>query len=138
MNMDMLERVLVVVIILVTGILIVGSTYQRSAAKRQAGELLRSVLTLEQYNQLIFHGHIDIPSPSNPERVYRVPRLPGRVQVREKGELKMLLCLQPVKLIPDADIVVIHKLMIEADEEAYLQKANHLIPLFSDHYRMHW
>src|SRR5215469_6335610 len=137
MNMNMLESVLVVLILLVTAILIIGSAYQQSAAKRRAGELLRAVLTLEQYNQLIWHGHIDIKSPSNPERVYRVPRLPGRVQVREKGELKMLLCLQPVGLIPDADIVVIHKLMIEADEEAYLQKANHLIPLFSDHDRMH-
>jgi hypothetical protein len=36
----------------------------------------------------------------------------------------MRLCLQPVEYLPDADIVVLHKLMIEANEEAYLAKAN--------------
>lgn len=138
MNMDMLVGVLVVAIVLVTlGILIVGSTYQRPAAKRRASELLRAVLTLEQYNLLIWHGHIDIPSPSNPERVYRVPRYPGRVQVREKGKLTMWLCLQPFELVPDPDLVVIHKLMIEADEEAYLQKANRFVPFSFDYDLMH-
>jgi hypothetical protein len=39
------------------------------------------------------------------------------------------LCLQPIDEIPEADIVVIHKLMIEADEETYLQKANWSMPL---------
>ncbi len=132
--MDMLVGILAIIILLVTiGILFVGSTYQRPAAKRRASELLRSVLTLEQYNQLIRHGYIDIPSPSNSERIYRVPRYPGRVQVREKGKITMWLCLQPLELIPDFDIVVIHKLMIEAEEEVYLQKANHIIPLSFDY-----
>jgi len=36
----------------------------------------------------------------------------------------MQLCVQPVERLPDADIVILHKLMIEANEESYLQKAN--------------
>ena len=36
----------------------------------------------------------------------------------------MRLCVQPVESLPDADVVVLHKLMIEANEESYLQKAN--------------
>jgi hypothetical protein len=36
----------------------------------------------------------------------------------------MRLCLQPLECLPDADRVVLHKLMIEANEETYLQKAN--------------
>ncbi|HLH63213.1 MAG TPA: hypothetical protein VKV20_16145 [Ktedonobacteraceae bacterium] len=127
--MDLLVTILAVVIVLVMlGMVIVNSFFQRPAAKQRAGELLRSVLTPEQYKQLIGHGYIDIPSPSNPERIYRVPHSAGRVQVRERGKLTMYLCLQPYEPVPDADVVVIHKLMIEADEEAYLQKANRFIP----------
>ena len=134
MNMGTLVSVLGVVILLLSlGLYIAVSLYKLPGAERRASELLRAVLTPEQYGQLIHQGHIDIPSPSDPERVYRVPRSPGRVQVREKGKLTMWLCLQPYALIPDADIVVIHKLMIEADEETYLQKANRFIPFSVDH-----
>ncbi len=99
------------------------------SAKRRAGELLRAVLTPEQYNQLMRRGYIDIKSPRDQERTYRVPRGPGLVRVIEKGRQTASLCLQPLERIPDADIVVMHKLMIEADEETYLQKANRLAPL---------
>jgi hypothetical protein len=40
----------------------------------------------DQYCQLIQQGYVDIPSPSDSQRVYRVPKLPRRVQVREKGK----------------------------------------------------
>jgi precorrin-3B methylase len=36
--------------------------------------------------------------------------------------------LQTLEAVPDADIVVMHKLMIEADEETYLQTANTFTP----------
>jgi len=98
-------------------------------AERRAGALLRAVLTAEQYSQLIEQGHVDIPSPGDPERVYRVPRLPGSVQVRERGEITLLLCLQSLERVPDPDVVVMHKLMIEGDEETYLQKANQRRPV---------
>jgi len=95
-----------------------------SRAERRAADLLRDTLTAEQFRQLIWRGYVEIPSPAEPQRVYRVPKSRGYVQVIENGRPTMRLCLQPVECLPDADIVVLHKLMIEANEEIYLQKAN--------------
>src|SRR5207302_10892931 len=81
-------------LILAFGELITHSLSGRPGAKRRAGELLRAVLTPDQYGHLMQRGHIDIASPSNPERTYRVPKGSGRVQVREKGKLTMWLCQQ--------------------------------------------
>jgi hypothetical protein len=124
------EGTIVTISLLLLGWFIIDNLFKRDA-KRRAGELLRVVLTQEQSCQLIQRGYIDIPSPSDPQRVYRVPRTPGFVQVREKGRLKVKLCLQPIGWVPDADIVAIHKLMIEADEESYLQKANVIGPMWA-------
>jgi hypothetical protein len=98
---------------------------------RRADELLRTVLTHEQYSRLKRQGYLDIKSPRHPKRIYRVPRYPGTVRVIEQGRRKASLCLQPKEMVPDADIVVIHKLMIEADEETYLRTANR-IPICLD------
>jgi len=95
-----------------------------SEANQRANELLRSVLTSEQYRQLMRKGYLDIPSPRDPSCIYRVPRAQGLVGVIRQGRHKMSLCLQPLDWVPDADVVVLHKLMIEADEETYLQTAN--------------
>ncbi len=95
-----------------------------SRAERRAGDLLRDTLTSKQLRQLTWRGYLEISSPTEPRRVYRVPRSKGYVQVIENGRAIMRLCLQPVECLPDADIVVLHKLMIEGNEEVYLQKAN--------------
>lgn len=95
-----------------------------SRAERRATDLLRDILTPEQFRQLLWRGYLEIPSPTEPRRVYRVPRSKGYVQVIENGRAIMRLCLQPIECLPDADVVVLHKLMIEANEETYLQKAN--------------
>jgi len=95
-----------------------------SRAERRAGDLLRDTLTSEQLRQLTWRGYLEICSPTEPRRIYRVPRSKGYVQVIENGRAIMRLCLQPVECLPDADIVVLHKLMIEGNEEVYLQKAN--------------
>ena len=100
-----------------------------SSADRRAHQLLRAVLTHEQYRQLMRWGYIDIPSPSDPQRVYRVPQIPGHVHIIQNHRLTAGLCLQPLDRIPDADYIVMHKLMIEADEETYLQKANRIEPI---------
>ena len=100
-----------------------------SYGERRALRLLRAVLTQEQYRHLVRWGYIDIKSPSAPQRFYRVPQAPGVVHMIENGRLQANLCLQPFDKVPDADIVVIHKLMIEADEETYLQKANRIVPI---------
>jgi hypothetical protein len=39
------------------------------------------------------------------------------------------LCMQPLEALPKADIVVMHKLMIEADKKMYLQTANVMTPI---------
>lgn len=98
-----------------------------SRAERRASDLLRATLTPEQLRQLTWRGYLEVPSPTEPQRVYRVPKAKGYVQVIENGHAIMRLCLQPVEYLPDADIVVLHKLMIEANEEFYLQKANKYI-----------
>jgi len=95
-----------------------------SRAERRAASLLRETLTAEQLRQLTWRGYLEVSSPTEPQRVYRVPRSKGYVQVLENGRAVMRLCLQPVECLPDADIVVLHKLMIEGNEETYLQKAN--------------
>jgi hypothetical protein len=83
------------------------------------------MLTPEQCRQLLWHGYLEVHSPSAAGRVYRVPRNRGSfVQVLDDGKAVMRLCVQPVERLPDADVIVLHKLMIEANEEHYLQKAN--------------
>jgi hypothetical protein len=101
-----------------------GSYRKSSQANRRANDLLCAVLTSEQYDQLMRNGYLDIKSSRDPGRIYRVPLTPGLVGVIEQGRRKASLCLQPLEAVPDADIVVMHKLMIEADEETYLQTAN--------------
>jgi hypothetical protein len=124
--METLLYVLAGVVVFVSLLLLIWFT---SSAERRARRLLRAVLTHEQYHQLIRWGYIDIPSPSDPQRVYRVPQIPGHVHVIQNHRLTAGLCLQPLDRVPDADYVVIHKLMIEADEETYLQKANRIEPI---------
>ena len=134
MNVEMLFAVLgVVVLLLLPGVFIIGKACEQPKAKLRADQVLRAVLTSEQYGQLMQQRYIDIPSPSDSERIYRVPKLPGLVQVREKGSITMWLCLKPLEWMPNDDIVVIHKLMIEADEETYLQKANQLFQFGVDY-----
>jgi hypothetical protein len=133
MNIQVLVIVLLGIVavfyILLPGRFTLEASSLWSRADRRAVELLRAVLTPEQYSQLVQRGYIDIPSPSIPQRVYRVPQFPGLVRVLEEDKLKVSLCLQPLERVPDADFVVIHKLMIEADEETYLQRANRIISL---------
>src|SRR5690349_11709323 len=98
------------------------SNLMRSEANRRANELLRSVLNSEQYDQLKRKGYLDIKSPRDPGCIYRVPRRQGQAKVIEQGRHKANLCLQPREAVPDDDIVVMHKLMIEADEESYFRR----------------
>jgi hypothetical protein len=136
MNVEMLSFFLlgIIGIIAALGLGLLGRlAYDRylewSEANRRANELLRSVLTRKQYRQLMRRGYLDIPSPRDPECIYRVPQAQGLVGVIEQGRRKASLCLQPLEMVPDADIVVMHKLMIEADEQTYLQTANKLAPI---------
>ncbi len=81
-----------------------------------------------QYQQLIKSGYLEVASPNFDSRIYRIPGSGGLVKVFERGNAIMELCLQPAEPLPDGDVVVMHKLMIEANEQEYLQKANHFAP----------
>jgi hypothetical protein len=95
-------------------------------AERRAETLLRDMLAPEEYRRLLATGFLEVPSPTRPDRVYRVPRGPGQVLVEERGRVLERLCVQPeVAGLPEADVVLMHKLLIEADEERYLSTANH-------------
>jgi len=114
--------------LVLVGWLFTHSLLQWLEPMRRASVLLRAVLTRAQYRQLMWRGYVDIPSPRDQQRFYRVPRYPRLVGMIEQGKRKADLCLQPLEWVPDADIVVMHKLLIEADEETYLQTANRFTP----------
>ena len=83
MNVEMLAYI-VLGIIAALGLGLLGwLAYDRylewSEANRRANELLRSVLTRKQYRQLMRWGYLDIPSPRDPECIYRVPQAHGLV-----------------------------------------------------------
>ncbi len=96
----------------------------RAEAERRADSLLRRLLSPEDYQQLTAHGYLRVKSPNVEGRTYLIPRYRGLVRVYESGRAVMRLCVGPVEPMPDADIVLVHKLMIEADEEHYLRSAN--------------
>jgi hypothetical protein len=104
------------------------SVSEHLSAESRAKALLREMLTENQYQQLIKFGYLEVSSPSIEYRVYRIPGSGGLVKVFERGSAVMELCLQPAEPLPDGDVVVMHKLMIEANEQEYLQKANHFAP----------
>ena len=102
--------------------------FERWEAERKGQELLRRLLTDEEYAQLQRDSYLAVASPSVAGRVYRVPRRRGFVERHEDGQAPVRLCLVPDRWLPDADIVLMHKFLIEADEPRYLQLANHLAP----------
>lgn len=101
-------------------------TYRsRIASEQRAEALLRDVLSASQFHQLRRRGYLDVASPSRPNRTYRIPRSRDQVRVYEGGRLIERLCVQAIEPIPTGDVVLMHKLMIEANEQEYLRIANH-------------
>lgn len=109
-----------------------GTPARRARLAREADEraeaLLRELLSPAEYQQLLLRGYLDVASPRWPDRVYRIPRRQGQVQVYEGGQPTMALCVQSLEPIPEGDTVLMHKLMIEGNEEVYLRTANRFRP----------
>ena len=99
-------------------------------------ELLRAVLNETEIGVLTTRGHLDVVSPANAERIYRIPRYGGLVTVFEQGRAVLDLCLQPERPLPSGDVVVLHKLMIQANEAEYLAIAREY-PTLSPRRRYH-
>ncbi|MFN8475154.1 MAG: hypothetical protein U0822_23430 [Anaerolineae bacterium] len=95
-------------------------------AEQTARRLLRQTLRSDEFKQMEERGYLEVTSPSTPGRVYRIPYGPGRVAVYDNNRFSMSLCVQPTQWLPGGDVVLMHKLHIEANEEQYLSTANHL------------
>lgn len=104
------------------------SVGEHLSADGRARALMREMLSDSEYQQLIKFGYLEVSSPTNAERVYRIPGAGGLVRVYERGTAIMELCLQPVEPLPEGDVIVLHKLMIQGNEQEYLAKANHFAP----------
>lgn len=89
----------------------------------RAEALLREVLDECEYQQLTKHGYLDVRSPTDPQRIYRIPAYVGLVRMYEHGVAVRELCIQPVEPLPSADVIAMHKLMIQGDEQEYLIRA---------------
>ncbi len=96
----------------------------RAEAERRAERLLRDVLGPEEFALFQRRGYLTVRSPSFAHRVYLIPERQGPVTVCEFGKPVMRLCVQCVERVPDLDTVVMHKLMIEGNEQEYLRVAN--------------
>jgi hypothetical protein len=94
-------------------------------AAERAFAFLLDALTQPERSHLLDHGYIDVTSPSRPERTYRVARKGGFVWVYEHERPVEWLCIQPVDALPGDDVVLIHRLYIQASEDEYLRKACH-------------
>ena len=106
------------------GVPIAPTREERQIAERRARALLRQLLGDEEFERIVRRGYLDIPSPAIPGRFYRVPYFQGMVDVIENGISTMRLCVVPTRWIPDPDVVIMHKLLIEGDEARYLRVAN--------------
>jgi hypothetical protein len=98
-------------------------------ANARAKELLQGLLDDEEYEQLTKLGHLDVASPSYARRIYRIPLEDGMVRVYESGKEMLRLCIQPIHSLPRYDVIAMHKLMIEGNEQEYLSRANWFPPL---------
>lgn len=98
-------------------------------AQRRADGLLAATLSDGERAQLRRDARLDVPSRYFPARVYRIPKHPGLIEVREGGVTTMYLRAWPEESLPRAAQVLWHKLWLEGDEGAYLRMAEVLPPL---------
>lgn len=89
----------------------------------RAEELLREFLDEREYEQWTRRDYVDVVSPHNAQRIYRIPRYIGLVRMYENGIAMCELCLRSVEPLPGPDVILMHKLMIQGDEQAYLASA---------------
>jgi hypothetical protein len=99
---------------------------QKATAEARSWSMLHSLLSQPELDQISHRGYLEIPSQIHPLRVYRVASRPGLVYVYEKGMLACRLCVGATDYLPSGDVILLHKLMIECDEEYYLRTANEL------------
>jgi len=97
---------------------------ERHRAAHRADLLIREFLSSEELAELEERGCLVVASRAHPGRLYRVPAWPGWITVLQDGRPIAWLCLRPTRALPPRELVIVHKLMLEADEEAYWRLAN--------------
>ncbi len=101
---------------------------EQRCAQSRAHVLVEELLTEKQYQQLITCGYLEVASPTRDRRLYRIPGAGGLVKVYEGGSAVMDWCVQPADPLPDAEVVLLQKLMIEGNEAESLQQAKQFAP----------
>jgi hypothetical protein len=99
-----------------------------STSDMKARRLLKASLTKSEWAFLKKHSYLVVASKTYPGREYHIPRKGGMIVCFHDGVLLYEYCLQPLMLLPDDDLVLAHKLMIECSEEEFLEKANRFAP----------
>ena len=93
-------------------------------ARRRADQLVREVLSADEYAQLRQEGFLELRSRARPGRTYRIPAGGSPVAALEPDGRVVYLCLQPAEPIPRPEVVVAQKLLLEAAEDDYWRRAN--------------
>jgi hypothetical protein len=121
---------LVLALALVATTLAVRGALGRQRAQRRADTLVRELLTPDELGTLQARGYLDVPSRITPGRVYRIPARPGLVTVIDAGGFATRLCLVPARGVPERELILVHKLLLEGAEDEYWQRANRLTGLW--------
>jgi hypothetical protein len=95
----------------------------RSTTNQRVDEMLRALLDASEYHTLMTRGYLDVASSENADCIYRIPRYGGMVTLYERGRATIDLCVQPADPLPGGDVVVLHKLLIQANELDYVATA---------------
>src|SRR5689334_10256872 len=86
---------------------------------------MRELLSTAECEQVRRCSYLDVASREEATTIYRVPYGMGLVRVYKGDQAVEDLCLQSTVPLPPGDLIVLHKLLIEADEREYLARANH-------------
>jgi hypothetical protein len=116
---------IVVVLLLAGDLLSLGARADRRRAQERAEALLRDTLLPDELDQLDQRGYLEVVSRAYPGRSYRIR--PGKVpavMALDHDAPVAYLCLQPIERLPGRESVLVHKLMLEADEDEYWRRAN--------------
>jgi hypothetical protein len=103
---------------------LIAAWRQKRQAARRAESLVQRILSEQERTELRRSGFLEVPSGLVRGRRYRIPRGGAPVAVLEPDGRVGYLCLQPETGVPSAELVLIHKLMLEGAEADYWQRAN--------------
>jgi hypothetical protein len=121
---------LVLALTLVAATLVIRCELNRKRAQRRADALVRELLTPAEFGTLQARGYLDVPSGITPGRVYRIPARQGLVTVIDANKVVTRLCLVPTRTVPEHELILVHKLLLEGAEAEYWRRANRLTGLW--------